>query len=305
MSKTEGSRILQSLSEAIVGVAADVSPHVVSVSSGHSGGTGVVWTEEGHILTASHVVGRVDAVEVRTSDGESLEGKVVGRDRETDIAVVKIEKAGLSPIEKGDSDGLKVGEFVMAFANPSGKQTGLTSGILTSLKGSIGGHAGGLRGSLLLTDARLNPGYSGGPLVDVDGRMVGLDVAYFAQRGVAIPVNAVKKVADQLMMNGHIRRAFMGIVTESLELPEELAKRADLEQPSGMLVMSVEPESPARKAGIALGDVILGMGGSKVEDHSDLRAALSEEAIGKEMEVKLLRSEALTKVKIVPEEAPY
>ncbi|HVP23675.1 MAG TPA: trypsin-like peptidase domain-containing protein [Conexivisphaerales archaeon] len=299
-----GSGILQSFSDAISAVAEGVSPHVVRVASDHGLGTGVVWSPEGYVITCDHIVGRLGEVEVTTADGTTRKGMVVGRDRDTDIAVVKVEGDGLSPIAVADSSGVKVGQFVMAFANPAGRQPGLTSGILTSVNGQIGRWAGGLQGTLLLTDARLNPGYSGGPLVDAGGRMIGLDVAYFARRGVAIPANAVKEVAEKLLKDGKIKRAFLGIVTEDIELPEAIASRKDIGQERGMLVMSVETGSPAKKAGLALGDVIIGIGDLKVEDHPSLKGALRDDAIGRPTELTVLRAETITKLKVVPGEAP-
>jgi S1-C subfamily serine protease len=192
----------------------------------------------------------------------------------------------------------------MAFANPAGRQPGLTSGIITSVKGQVGRWGGGLQGSLVLTDAKLNPGYSGGPLVNASGKMIALDVAYFARRGVAIPVDKVKEVAAKLMKDGKIRKAFLGVVTENIELPDDVSSRGDVGQPSGMLVMSVEADSPAKKAGVALGDVIIGIGGKHVGQHSDLVGALTDSAIGQATELTLLRAEVVTKVKVVPGEAP-
>ena len=295
--------MLQSLSEAIVGVAENVSPQVVRVASDCGAGTGVIWDKEGHILTCNHLVGGLEEAEITATDGVVHEGKVVGRDPDTDIAIVSIQ-GGASPIGLGDSGGLKVGQFVMAFANPAGRQPGLTSGIITSVSGHVGRWGGSLQGSLILTDAKLNPGYSGGPLVDANGHMIGFDVAYFARRGVAIPVNTVKAVAEKLIKDGKIRKAFLGVVTQGIELPDDISTRADVKQSSGMLVMSVEADSPAKKAGVALGDVIIGIGGTKVGDHSDLVGTLTDAAIGQPTELTLLRAEAVTKVKIVPGEAP-
>jgi S1-C subfamily serine protease len=298
-----GSAILQSLSEAIIGVAEVTSPHVVRVASDCGVGTGVIWNGDGYVLTCNHVVGQLEEVEVTTADGAVHEGRVIGRDSDTDISVVKIKEGG-SPITLGDSGGLKVGQFVMAFANPAGKQPGLTSGIITSVNGHVGRWGRGLQGSLILTDARLNPGYSGGPLVDANGAMIGLDVAYFARRGVAIPVSTVKGVVEKLMKDGKVKKAFLGVVTDNIALPDDLSSRSDIMQSSGMLVMSVEADSPAKKAGVTLGDVIIGIGGKQVEGHTDLVGALTEAAIGQATELTLLRAEVVTKVKVVPGEAP-
>jgi len=298
-----GNAILRSLSEAIVEVAETVSPHVVRISSDFGTGTGVVWSKDGYILTCDHVVGRVQEVEVTRADGSSIPAKVVGRDRDSDLALLKAQGDGLPPIQLGDSSNLRVGEFVMAFANPSGRQPGLTTGIVTSLRGRVGRWGGGLQGGLILTDARVNPGYSGGPLVDAAGRMIGLDVAYFARRGVAIPVNAAMVVADKLMKDGKIKKAFLGIATEDVELPKDVASMPEVGQETGMLVMSVEQDSPAKRSGLVLGDVILSIGDTRVEGHPDLRGALGDQAIGRPTELKVLRAEKVIKVNVVPVEA--
>jgi serine protease Do len=300
--ENEGS-VLQSISEAIVGVAQRVSPHVVRVASGAGMGTGVIWSKDGLVLTCEHVIGGAEEVGVTTADGVLHEGSVVGRDRDSDLALIKAQGDGYSPIELGDSTTLKVGEFVLAFANPGGKQPGLTSGIITSLQGNVGRWGGSLEGHLILTDARVNPGYSGGPLVDANGRMVGLDVAYFARRGVAIPSDDVRSLAEKLLKDGKVRRAFLGIVTEGIDLPEDVAARADVGQEGGMLVLSVEKDSPARKAGLALGDAILAIGDTRVEGHQDLKRALGDAAIGRPVELKVLRAESVIKMNVLPVEA--
>ena len=193
MSSTSSTEILQTLSNAIQQVAESASPSVVSIRSDGGNGTGIVWDDQGHIVTAYHVVRHVEEVEVSTDDGQTFTAKVVGRDRTSDIALLKVDTK-LQPIQKGDSESLKVGQFVLALASPFGSKASATSGIITGVKRNIGGWWGVQIDEAIVTDARVNPGYSGGPLVDASGRMVGLNVALVSSRGIAIPVQKVAEV---------------------------------------------------------------------------------------------------------------
>jgi S1-C subfamily serine protease len=217
---------LLSLSEEIEHVADNVSQSVVSVYSRNRGnGSGVIWNTDGHIVTCSHIVGELDEVEVGLSNGKSYPAKVVGNDPYSDIALLKIEDASvndssilsLKPIEIADSENLKAGQFVLALANPYGDYSSITQGIITSERRSIRGGGAGWRWTpavapdlmddIVITDARLNPGYSGGPLVDVQGKMIGLNIAYISSRGIAIRSNKVKTISEQLAKDGEIRIA--------------------------------------------------------------------------------------------------
>src|SRR5918999_1895098 len=200
---------LVSLSQAIESVAGKVSQSVVSVRSRNRGnGSGVIWTTDGHIVTCSHLVRKVDEVEVSLSNGKSFAAKVIGNDPYSDIALLKIQASdndsiSLKPIEIGDSENLKAGQFVLALANPYGEYPSITEGIITSERSSIRGEGGGwwwtgIMDNIVITDASLNPGYSGGPLVDVEGKMIGLNAIYISSRGIAIRGSKVKNIADQL-----------------------------------------------------------------------------------------------------------
>ena len=197
MSNTSSVGILETFSSAVESVAETVSPSVVSVSSDGRNGTGVVWDDQGHIVTAYHVVQGLEEVEVGSNSGETFTAKVVGRDSTSDLALLKVE-AKLSPIAKGDSESLRVGQFVLALANPYATKASATSGIITSVKRSIGGWWGAGIEDAVVTDARLNPGYSGGPLVDASGRMVALNIAYMSSRGIAVPIKKVSATVERL-----------------------------------------------------------------------------------------------------------
>jgi S1-C subfamily serine protease len=157
--------------------------------------------------------------------------------------------------------------------------------------------------NVIATDAKLNPGFSGGPLIDASGRMIGMNSAYVWSRGIAIPANKVKTITDRLIHGGQLRRAYLGIVSNTVAIPPELAEQAGIEQETGVMVFSVERGSPARQAGLAMGDVIVKFNGKPVADFSDLPAMLTEDVIGKETEIEILREEKLGTLTIMPSEA--
>jgi len=301
MSKANNSSaILESVSDAIVDVTEKVSQSVVRIGAGRwRGGTGTVWSKEGHIVTSNHVVGDLREVEVGFNDGNKAMAKVVGRDPYSDLALLKVDSDNLTPVETGNSDNLKVGQFVLAVANPFGRQASATSGIVTNPTFSTrrwwGG--GGLD-KVLVTDARLNPGYSGGPLVDARGRMVGINAAYANNRGISVPINTVKSVVDKLLHDGKIKRAYMGITAETIRLPDGLAS-----QSAGLIIYGVDQDSAAKKGGVAIGDVIVKLDSKPVETLADLRALLDDNAIGKHVKLSVLRGEKLTELTITPTEA--
>jgi serine protease Do len=303
MSSTSSTEILQTLSSAIEAVAESASPSVVSISSDGGNGTGIVWDEKGHIVTAYHVVRHLEEVQVSSNSGQTFKAKVVGKDRSSDLALLKVE-GGLRPIQKGDSDSLRVGQFVLALASPFGSKASATSGIITGVKRNIGGWWGVQIDEAVVTDARVNPGYSGGPLVDASGRMVGLNVALISSRGIAIPVRKVSEVVEKITSGKPTGRAYLGIVSNPVPLPEQATKLSEVKQEYGLLVLSVEVGSPADKAGLALGDVLLGFGGNTVDGFQDLTRQLTQEAVGKTTKLRILRGGKLEELSITPGTTP-
>jgi S1-C subfamily serine protease len=296
---TSQAQILKLFSDALVSVVGKVSPSVVQVSTGRGVGTGVVWDSQGHVVTNSHVVGRSPKIEVTPPDGQTVEASLVGQDRYTDIAVLKVERVSFpSPISRGDSESLSTGQFVFALANPFGDRVAAASGIITNPKGRIGGP---WSDDQIVTDVRLNRGYSGGPLLDASGNMIGINTAVIANRGLAIPVGVVTTTVQQILSTGSVKRAYLGIVSNPLTLPEEIAQATG--QTEGLIVLSVEPGTPAKKAGIAIGDIIVRVNSKKVGSYNDLFRVLNSELIGKEVELTVLRGERETKLSIVPREA--
>jgi len=295
--------LLQSFSNAVTELAESVSPSVVNVNAGRRGGTGIVWSSDGLVVTASHVVGHSMAPTVVMSDGKELEAKLVGRDPYTDIALLKVDTSGLTPVKVGSADGIKVGQFVLALANASGRKASATSGIITTHRRSMRGFWGVMIEDAVVSDAKLNPGYSGGPLVDASGSLLGMNVAYFAGRGVAVSVDSLKETVGKISKDGRVKKGFLGVVVEPVELPEELARSADVGQEDGLLVRSVDAGSPARAAGITLGDIILRLGDAQATDEYELHKALSGDVVGKTLALRILRAEKVADLKVTPREA--
>ncbi len=286
------------MSEATAEIVSKTSSSVVTVNNGMGSGSGIVWSPEGYIVTASHVVGKHSAVEVGLGNGKSQEAKVIGRDPYTDIALLKIEAKTLKPIELGDSQNLKPGQFVLALANPFDRQVSATQGIVTAVHGAIRTLGGITIEDTIVTDARLNPGYSGGPLIDVYGKMIGLNTAYVWNRGIAVPINTIKHIVETLKNEGKIQRAYLGIVSNTVRLPQEIATQVN--QQSGVMIYQVEANSPAKKAGLAMGDVILKFNQKNIHSINDLHRHLTEEVIGKPTKLQTLRGENPTELTITP-----
>jgi S1-C subfamily serine protease len=292
------SGILQTISGEIERLAESTGRSVVSVSSGHGNGSGIVWDEH-TIVTAYHVVRGAEEVSIGTEDGRKLTAKVTGRFRRSDIAVLTAD-GPLKPIGRGESDGLKAGQFVLALANPFGARTSVTSGIITGAKRSIGGWWGMTIENAIITDARVNPGYSGGPLVDASGRLIGMNVAYVSKRGIAVPVDTIAKVVQRLAKGQPFKRAYLGIVSNPVALPEEVSSDQRVGQEEGVMVFSVEDGTPAKQSGLSFGDVILRFNGKSISNSEDLTSLLGEEAIGQKAKLSVLRGGNVVELEITP-----
>ena len=207
-----------------------------------------------------------------------------------------------TPIEMGDSEKLNVGQYVLALANPFNRnQPTATSGMVTSVNSTIRGWRGATAmENVIATDAQLNPGFSGGPLIDVNGKLIGINTAYVWQRGIAIPVNKVKGITDRLMTGRVAQRGYLGIIANTVAIPEEIAEATGLEQETGVMIFSVEAGSPARKAGLAMGDVLVKFNGKPVTEFYDLPRLLNEDVIDKETKLTIIRRENLIETAITP-----
>ncbi len=292
--------ILKLLSDATTKMVDMVSPSIVSIGSRRGLGTGVIWNSDGYIVTCNHVLGRGERIMVGLGDDKNLLAEVIGRDPYSDIALLKIRKEGIKPIELGDSNKISVGQFVLALANPYNRQPGAASGIITNVKSSLRVMHETVLENMIITDAQLNPGYSGGPLVDAEGKMIGLNTAVAWSRGLAIPINTVKQIVNRLAAGGTYKRGYLGIALETISLPDEIRETVPLRQETAIMVYSVEAKSPARKAGLAFGDIMVGFNNEVVEDPRDLLRLLAGEVVGKEIKMKILRGEKLMELTIVP-----
>ena len=303
MSKEIGSlQVLKSLSDATSELIKKLTPSVVSVNSRMTRGTGIVLTNDGFIATCNHVLGR--SSDIRVGYGQkTVNAQVVGSEPYSDVAVLKAEEGHFEPIEFADSDKANTGQFVLAIANPFNRGPTATTGIVTSVGVTLRDWRGSSMENVIATDARLNPGFSGGPLIDVSGRVIGLNSAYVWSRGIAIPSNKVKSITDRLMAGGKLRRAYLGIVSNTVLIPPEIASQVGIEQESGVMVFQVEQETPAKKAGLIMGDVIVSFNERPVATFYDLPRLLTEDIIGKETTVKIIRGEKLMQLTISPKAA--
>jgi S1-C subfamily serine protease len=292
--------LLKSISDATIALVQKLAKSVVSVNAQMSKGTGVVLDKEGYIVTCNHVLQGCSTV--RVGQGErTYDARVVGTDTYNDIALLKTEQGKYEPIEMGNSDNVNTGQFILALANPfNRKQPTATTGIVTNPDSAIRGFRGTAMENVIATDAKLNPGFSGGPLVDAEGRLIGINSAYVWQRGIAIPVNKVKVITDRLLTGGKIKKAYLGLVGNTVAIPQEIQEEAGIEQETGVMVFQVEAGAPARKAGLTMGDVILTFNSKPVTDFYDLPRLLSEDVAGKKTTLTIIRGEKLFELEIIP-----
>ena len=261
-----------------------------------------------YTLTNSHVVQNARALEATLADGRRFRAERVGDDPYTDLAVLRIDAPGRLPAARlGDWQALRVGHLVVAIGNPYGFQATVTAGVVSALGRSLRGSGGRLIGDVLQTDAALNPGSSGGPLVTSDGVVVGVNTAVILPaQGLcfAIAINTAKWVATRLMREGRVRRSLIGVAGQNVTLPRRLTLLQDLPYRSGVLVAQIEPHSPAERAGLREGDVLLALDGAPTPDIDHLHRLLTEERVGVRSGLLVLRrSEPLT-MEIEPEETP-
>ena len=253
-------------------------------------GSGFVIREDGYILTNNHVVERATEITVRLSDGRQLPGKVVGRDKKTEIALLKVEARGLLVISLGDSDKLQVGEAVMAIGNPFGLEGTVTTGIV-SAKGRVIGQ--GPYDDFIQTDASINPGNSGGPLVNAAGAVVGVNTAIVSSTGgslgigFATPINMAKSMLPELQAKGRVTRGWLGVAIQPVT--PDMAKALGLREDKGARVAEVAPDSPGAKAGLKDGDVILEYDGRPVAKASDLPRLVAATTVGRGVRMKVIR----------------
>ncbi len=292
--------VLKSISDATSAIVKKLSQSVVSVNSQMSRGTGVVLNKDGYVVTCNHVLAGCSTVKIGQGE-KTYDAKIVATDPYNDIALLKTEPGKFTPAELGDPANLSVGQFVLAIANPFNRlQPTATTGIITSVGSTLRGWRGTQMENIIATDAKLNPGFSGGPLVDVSGKIIGINTAYVWSRGIAIPIDKVKTTVDRLMTGRAFKKAYLGVVANTVAIPEEITEQTRLNQESGVMIFSVEPGAPARKAGLTMGDVIVSFNGKPVTNFYDLPRLLAEDVAGKEAKIVILREEKLLELTITP-----
>jgi len=258
--------------------------------------TGIAWSADGAIVTAHHVVQRDESITVGLPDGQEAGASLVGRDPTTDLAVLRTD-ARLQPPAWVEADDLKVGQLVLALGRP-GRTVQATLGIVSALGQSWRTAAGGTVDRYLQTDVVMYAGFSGGPLVDVAGRVVGLNSSALL-RGVspALPVATLRRVAETLLAHGRMRRGYLGVSTQRVRLPDALAEQ--LGQETGLLVANVVADSPAARGGLFLGDTVVAVAGEPVRHHDDLLARLGGDQIGQTLSIRVLRGGQVQDVDVV------
>jgi len=313
--------LLDAYSRAVVSAAEKVSPSVVHIGvrqagnsdtrhslpqAFHASGSGFIFTPDGFILTNSHVVHDAARIEVTLQDGRHHQAYLVGDDPDTDLAVIRIHAPNLAVASLGDSQTVKAGQLVIAIGSPFGFQYSVTAGVVSALGRSLRARSGRLIDNVIQTDAALNPGNSGGPLVNSRGDVIGVNTAMIlSAQGIcfAIAVNTAKFVAAALMKEGKIRRSYIGVAGQNVALNRRMVRFHNLPLESGVIVISMEINSPAMKASLREGDVIVGFGGQPVAGIDELHKLLTHDAVGKSFPLTVLRAAEKIVLDIVPEES--
>jgi len=307
----DDAELLDAYSTAVTSAAARITPSVVNIEvktqvrrgEQRGSGSGFFFTPDGFLLTNSHVVTGASSIDVALIDGTRYGASVVGNDPHTDLAVLRISAPTQIPAQLGDSDTIRPGQLVIAVGNPLGFQTTVTAGVVSALGRTMRAKSGRLIDSVIQTDAALNPGNSGGPLVNSRGEVIGVNTAVIQPaQGIcfAIGINTAIFVAARLIRDGHITRSYIGVGGQSVPLHRRVVRFYDLPVESGVLVASFEKGSPAEKAGLREGDVIVAYGGKPVSSVDDLHRLLTEEHIGKASELTVIRLTEKIALTIVP-----
>jgi len=308
--------LLDAYSRAVVGAAERVGPSVVHIEARYAkpgrgresrgSGSGFVFTSSGYILTNSHVVHGAERLEVTLADGSQHRADLIGDDPETDLAVVRVNAGELVPATLGDSKKVRVGQLALAIGHPYGFQSSVTAGVVSALGRSLRAGSGRLIDDVLQTDAALNPGNSGGPLVDSRGHVIGVNTAMILPaQGIcfAIAINTAKFVAGRLIRDGRVRRGRIGIAVQTVPLPARSGDQKSAGRRGGVLVVGVDLGGPADRAGLEEGDVIIGMDGQPVGGIDDLHRLLTEERVGVKFPVRVIRRPEILTFQIVPAES--
>ncbi len=308
--------LLDAYSRAVISVVDTVSPTVVSIQAGvhqhkaeqdqSASGSGVIFAPDGYILTNDHVIHGAKQLRVTLTDGSTMAAATVGTDPATDLAIIRANASSLEYSSLGDSSQLKPGRLVIAIGNPFGFQSTVSTGVVSALGRGLRSRDGRLIENIIQHTAPLNPGNSGGPLVDSTGNVMGINTAiiFMAQGiGFAVPANTARWVVSQLLTHGRVRRGFLGISGRQWPLNRRLMRYHNLQNNFAIEVLSVERDSPASRVGIHMGDFIVAVGDTHVSSVDDLHRFLSEWPIGEEITLTIIRRSECIEVRVVPVEA--
>jgi S1-C subfamily serine protease len=312
--------LLDAYSRAVTDAVERVNPSVVNIEvrqiapgprseeprERRGGGSGFVFTPDGLILTNSHVVHNASHIEVTLSDGRRVPAHTIGDDPATDIAVIRIDASSLTPVQLGDSQQLRPGQMAIAIGNPYGFQSTVTAGVISALGRSLRSYSGRLIEDVIQTDAALNPGNSGGPLVDSRGQVIGVNTAtILPAQGIcfAIGINTAKFVASRLLRDGKIRRSYIGISAQTVPIHRRIVRFYNLAKETGIVVVGFEPNSPASAAGLREGDAIVALDDKPVAGVDDLHRLLTDAQVGVRCALTVIRHTERLTLSIFPEEA--
>lgn len=314
--------VLDAYSQAVINAVETVGAAVVSVGMArrapeqlrrrgmpemHGAGSGVIITPDGYILTNSHVVSQADRIEIRLQDGRELQATSIGNDPHSDLAVVRVQEAKLPSADLGDSSALRVGQLVIAIGNPLGFQATVTTGVVSALGRTLRAQTGRLMENVIQTDAALNPGNSGGPLVDFHGRVVGINTAVImGSQGIsfAIPSSTARWVAGQLIREGRVRRAYLGVSGQTVKLQRREVIEYAAAAPTAVRIIEVQPNTAASHAALRAGDLVTKVGEVTVASVDDLQRALGRHTIGAPLAVEIVRDGRRLTVTTHPTELP-
>ena len=300
------SALLDAYSQAVIRVVERVAPSVINVRRGRSGGSGLIVTPDGYALTNAHVVDAAREVGVAMHSGAELRAEVVGADPATDLAVIRVNGSGLQAAELADSDSLRVGQLVIAIGDPLGFHSTVTTGVVSATGRSLRANDGRMIENVIQTDAALNPGNSGGPLVDTHAKVIGINTAIIPMaQGIcfAIPATTARLVAGMIIRDGRVRRAYLGIGGAPTPIGRSLASELGLSTSGGIRVLEVMSGSPAERAGLRPGDLLVSLDGMPLITLSELQRVLSADRIGRTADLAYVRVGELRHTSITPVES--
>ncbi|MCL4875576.1 MAG: trypsin-like peptidase domain-containing protein [Anaerolineae bacterium] len=289
--------VLEQLSQELAATVETVGESTVRVEGRRRlPATGVLWNGDGVIVTSHHVVERKDNIHVGLPNGETVDAQLVGRDPSTDLAVLRVNASGLQAANWASADEVKVGHLVLALGRP-GENMQATLGVISAIEGRWRTRAGGDMDTYLQTDVVMYPGFSGGPLVGADNKVIGINSSALARgASITIPAATVDRVVRVLLEHGQVQRGYLGVGTQPVRLPTANAEK--LGQETGLLVVSVEPDSPADQGGLLIGDILVHFSGEKLSDVDTLLALLSGDTVGKSIPVKIVRGGQVQDIKV-------